>query len=402
MRLVGIAILGVLLWSGRLLAADPRAQIDAASANAIGKMLSDIRVQPLGGITVGALLDQTHGTDDLLSVLRHAQQIGGPRWPDEQTCQVRLEISGAKVAQELINIALTHPTSPLSSLAVQSATKDWQTRAFSATGTSVGSIDAVHPLATNLAWRDVDDDAVRHAIAAARQDAIQHVLDSLGSVPLAGDKTFRDALAIPDVGNAMAQWLAARPVILVDFRDDRTVQISLLATSADVIEHFRLVIAGRTDLPQPDPQPWQLITAQAAQAMAVPVGVGSAAATTRPTTLALPAFAPDWVRDQLDAEGTSGPIHPVGGHIRTQLRAARDAQADAMNQLQQKLYALPINPQSTLGDLAQHDPHIAKMLQRSLDQQSHLYRTEYHADGSISVRMSINLRDVWERLVPPQ
>jgi len=402
MRIVRIAILSLLVWSGQLLADDPRAvQVDAAMANGVGKLLSDVRAQPLGGITVGNLLDQTHATDELLVVLSKAQQIGGPRWLDEQTCQVRLEIPSATVAQALVDIAMTHPTSPLLPPVVQNAANHWQTRTFAAVGTSVGNIESVHPLATNLAWRDVSDDAIHQAIVAARQDAIQHVLDSLGPIPLAGDKTIHDALAIPEVGNGMAQWLAARPVTLVDFRDDRTVQISLLATPAEVMEHLRTVIAGRNDVPQLAPQVWQMITAQASHAMAPPVGVGSAAATTRPTALALPPFPPEWVREQLDAEGKSGPIQ-AGGQIRTQLRAARDAQADAMTQLQQKVYALPIDTKSTLGDLAQHDPHMAKMIQRSLDQQSHLYRTEYHPDGSVNVRMSINLRDVWERMVPAQ
>ena len=65
-----------------------------------------IAAEPVGrGITVGDMLDATDGNDFLVKTLQRAQMIGGPRWLDDQTCQVRLEISGTRVAAALVQIA---------------------------------------------------------------------------------------------------------------------------------------------------------------------------------------------------------------------------------------------------------------------------------------------------------
>src|SRR4051812_34500805 len=73
-----------------------KAQIIAASANAVDALRKQIADQKITGeITVKDLLDRTAGTQMLTDVLWTSQQIGGPRFIDEdKRCDVRLEISG--------------------------------------------------------------------------------------------------------------------------------------------------------------------------------------------------------------------------------------------------------------------------------------------------------------------
>ena len=68
-----------------------------------------------------------------------AQMIGGPRWLDDQTCQVRLEISGTRVAAALVQIANVNATkTPIAPDLLAGRLKEWDNRTFSATATSTG------------------------------------------------------------------------------------------------------------------------------------------------------------------------------------------------------------------------------------------------------------------------
>src|SRR5687768_5296009 len=79
---------------------DPRRdQVAAATARAVDRLRAQISTEQLGrGVTVGDVLRSTGGTDNFVKTLQRAQMIGGPRWLDDQTCQVRLEITGPRVA----------------------------------------------------------------------------------------------------------------------------------------------------------------------------------------------------------------------------------------------------------------------------------------------------------------
>ena len=69
---------------------DPRrAQIDAATADALQALRREILTTPLvGNLTVRQLLNRTAGGEQLLRRIDNAEQRGGTRWRDDQTCEV--------------------------------------------------------------------------------------------------------------------------------------------------------------------------------------------------------------------------------------------------------------------------------------------------------------------------
>src|SRR5689334_13538909 len=89
--------------------ASDRAQIAAASGNAIESLRQDLEGRSIdpgsSDLTIGEFLNRTDGRERFAKTLRRAEQIGGPRWVDDQTCQVTLEIEGARVVQTLSEIA---------------------------------------------------------------------------------------------------------------------------------------------------------------------------------------------------------------------------------------------------------------------------------------------------------
>jgi len=118
-------------------AAAHRDQIAAANSRALDNLRQQVSAESIGqGVTVADLLYKTYSNKTLMKTLARAQQIGGPRWLDADTCQVRLEIGGPVVARALYDIAAHDNRTPVEPVVVQKLLVTWGDRTFSATGTS--------------------------------------------------------------------------------------------------------------------------------------------------------------------------------------------------------------------------------------------------------------------------
>lgn len=122
-------------------------QINSAIDEAVAALQRQVEQMPLrDDLTVGALLEQTGGREQLVHALRRAQLVGGPRWIADNTCQVRLEISGPVVARVISALAAAHPKrSPISNNELQKVLAGWQDHEFAAEGTSAGPIATTAP-----------------------------------------------------------------------------------------------------------------------------------------------------------------------------------------------------------------------------------------------------------------
>jgi hypothetical protein len=173
-----------------------RAQLAAASANAIASLKDGIRNEHIrSDLTVGQFIEQTDASAALDQVLESA----GPRWIDNQTCQLRLEISGPKLSAALVAIAADRGArSPIPAPQLQQILNEWQKRSFGAVGTSVAADKATRlkPSVAGSHWARVTDDAREQGIARARQNAADHILESIRPIELtAGGQTVGDLLA---------------------------------------------------------------------------------------------------------------------------------------------------------------------------------------------------------------
>lgn len=377
-----------------------RDQVDAAQANAIGALREEIGRMSLGnGLTVQDFLDQTGSADELDKTLQKSEQVGGPRWLDEQTCQVRLEISGIRVANALSRIAtIRQNDSPISPEQMQFALRDWNRLTFAATGSSTGAavVENAPPVAAIDPWAGVDESARRQAVVQARENAIGHVLESIRPIELADGKTIDAGLSANNgaLERAMVDYLTARPVISVVFQDDLTVQLTLANPPAEFFDAFRNAAESQKNLSLPKDEPgWNRLRQQMLQQLAPTVGVGrlpdANAPAPNPAAMML-ASPPDWVDRQIDAEGTA---EPAG----SKLRSARHAELDARAKLEAQIEALKLTEQQTIGDAAGQNPLIRDAVVRAL-RRARIYKSDYHSDGSVSVYMSLDLQDLWEEL----
>jgi hypothetical protein len=105
----------------------------------------------------------------------------------------------------------------------------------------------------------------------------------------------------------------------------------------------------------------------------------------------LPAQPPRWIAQPIDAEGIAdrGP---------SPLRTKSAAETLATENLRARILALPLNRDGlTIRDAAERDPRVTEAVNRAMVR-ARILQTQYRADGSFLVRMTINPRDVWDEL----
>jgi hypothetical protein len=397
------AALGMLLLEQPAAAqghADPtRAQIEAATADAIRVLKRDIRAATLTpNLTVGDFVSQTDSGDALDETIQGAQQIGGPRWIDDQTCQVKLEVPGAKVARSLVSIAAVRPRqSPLPAAALEQRTSNWKQRSFTATGTSISAdrVPVIRPSDPNLRWSGITDDDRRQAVAAARQDAARKLIDSIRPIELSPGKTVGDVVSREQVQKAVTDWVSSQPVVQLRYDDNMELEL-MVATPPDELLETVMSSASHTQGTTLPSDRASIEALQRAFSRHMTAAVGRAkvtradGATTTAAAIELPDRPPEWVFQSLDAEATAQPA-------RTRLLTQSAAAGKATDLLRARVNALSLTPDMTIEQAAGANPRIAAAVERVV-LRARLYKVDYNADGTAMVRMMLDPRDLWTEL----
>jgi hypothetical protein len=369
-----------------------RANVAAATANAAGALRDEIAQTRISAVlTVQEFLIQTRSTEDMDQIVGRSQQIGGPRWIDDQTCQVKLEIAGSRVAQMLVSVAASHAgITPITAPVLSRTLESWNTRSFSATGTSVSpdKIPGIRPVIPNSPWMSITDDARSTAVQSARDDAASRVLEGLRPIEYGDSKTVGELLTREPVAQAVKQWIAARPVSQLNFSDDMNVELTVEIPSRELTR--TLVDSASLNA---DAATVELIQREIARRIPSAKGVaraGAAAEVMPLRTVEVPAQPPAWYWQSLDAEASAEPsVNP--------LRTKISAEDSATRTLKSKIGGLSLTPSMTLDAAGKQDPRIADAIERAL-LHARVYKVEYLSSGGVRVRMSVDPRDLWSEI----
>jgi hypothetical protein len=373
-------------------------QIAAALADAHEALLAQVTGAVITqNITVGEVLNRVGGQPNLDAVLAKAQQIGGTRWLDNDTAQIRLLVEGADVSKAVIESVDHMPgKSPLQPEVLRRAMARWPMRTFSATGISTGASDLnrLSPPADDPAWAAVGREDCHKALAMARASAVQHVIDSLRPIDIGTDRTLDMALALPEVNQPLSSWLESRPVRAVEFHADRSVQITLVVPADELWQSLHVSLAKQSKVQMPrDAAGWDWLAKQVEARVAVASGTG-VAQTANPAvgkSVSIPASAPNWANQLAQAQATSAPRAD-------RLRTARAAEAMALEKLRQQVRDLPLTDGMTLGQAASLDPRIDQAITKSVNR-AKPYQVDYDSTGqAATVHVSMNLADLWSKL----
>ena len=396
MRIV-VALLFASLLAGPARAADDprRAQVAAATADALGSLREDVLAAAVTtNLTVAQFIEKTDARDELAKALRRAEQIGGTRWLDEQTCQVRLELPGEEVADALVEIAEARPADAgLPAGVLRKRVAALREVTFAATGMSTSASERLRPPADQAEWRGIPEGVVRGAVAEARRGAAEQVLQSIEEIPLVAT-----ALRDRRVRDALQGWLMNRPVTSVEFRDDLEVRVAVAVTGEDVWDELVSAVGDGTALPV-DKAERDALRGEVLRRVEPAVGrgyvKGDGGNRAEPgdgggDVVEIPLDPPAWVARQINAKGAAP---PVDGRLKTARAAERAARADLARQLEE----LALTGKLSLGDAAQRDDQVRDALERTV-RRAKVRKVNYLADGSAEVSFSLDLRELWREL----
>ena len=394
----------VLLAPAWARAGDPRrAQVAAATSDALATLEADVLaalVTP--DLTVEQFIRRTDSRDALARTLRRAEQIGGTRWLDDQTCQVRMELPGSAVADALVHIAEANPAEAgLPVEVLRRRVHGLREMSFGATGMSTGAVDRLRPDPEQPAWRSVPDRAVQAGVSDARRSAARQVLENVEDVeiPAAPDKArLGQVLADQKVREALNGWLMNQPVTSVLFQPDLEVRVAVAVDGESFWDQLTAAVGDRSDVPFPRGAAARDALRRAVLRRVEPT-VGRAqvlpnGATTVPLAAAavvdIPADPPRWVAEQVDARGVSPAID---GRLKT----ARAAENLARDRLRERVEELPLSRKLTLGEAARRDRRVRTAIDGAVNR-ARPRKINYLSDGGAEVTFSLDLREVWYRL----
>ncbi len=377
-----------------------RSEVAAASADAQESLRQEIlatEIEP--GLTVADFVATNGGPQALQPAVAAADQIGGTRWIDDQTCQIQLDVDSRIVRDLLLKIASDHPDHlPLPLKRLKTRLGNWSHRSFSGTGTSTALVAAeqLRPAAGQAAWAVVQDEDRRAAIAAARRNAATRVLDSIRPITMPDGKSLGDALDQPGVQPLVSNWLATRPITTVEFRDDLEVRLTIAVDNSDLWQVLRDALPRQNAVKLPaGEEGWKRLREQVERRAAIPVGHGivavNAAAPAQPAAI-VPQQPPAWVAQSIDAEG----ISRSAGRL---LKTARVAEAVADEKLAAKVNDLPLGPHLSVGQASQQDPRVAEAVSRALGRaKAFKVDYDYPETGAVRVKVGLDLADLWQEL----
>jgi len=345
---------------------------------------------------VRQVVDRTPGgSEEVSKVVQNAQHRGGTRWTTDQTCEVRLEVSGNDVAGAIRPILASNAAKlPAPRDALEKGLTQLMGRTFSAVGKSTGTINLfrLRPGTKAEAWRNVTEAERCEAILTAKSNAVAHVVQSLRPVSLGGNSTLDDALNVPEVNAEIRDWIGGRPVTEIIFGDDLAITLTLSAPPEELWPVVQAaLIQHHLGPPASDGQSWARIHLSVRRAAAPAEGRSVATATHPqdvPANASLPRAPPDWVARRLeteaDAEGSG-------------LKAARIAEIVALQHLRAQVEALPLNGTTTLGQAAKVDVRVARALDNVLGR-APATTVDYQKHGIVKARVSLDLEEVWRAL----
>lgn len=298
----------------------------------------------------------------------------------------------------------------------------------------------------NRLWRQrtgTDEAGRQRAFAEARRDVVERLMTAARPVVLVEAETadpadqeddrpwtLGDLFDTGTVGEQSRRWLASQPVTRIIYGEGRRVEVRLSVEPAAWVEQIRQGLEESTDgegdagIPAVSDRRWSDLVAELRRVMPEePSGSAYAQSASgreeepareptplskalRPLTSAVDAtaVAPQWSGRRISAEGraeeapsdnltAANAVAP-----RSRLRAAREAEQAARDQLRQTLMNLPLGEPLTLGEVARQDADALAMLEQAV-RGAEVVSTVYTPDAGVQVRLSADGEELWQSLL---
>jgi hypothetical protein len=369
-----------------------REQVELATLVATERLRAEVlRVTIADDLSAEQFASRVGAVDRLQRLVERAEQVGGPRWPEPQVCQVRVELSGSVVAEELLAMARdAGVNSPLTIEQLERGLQPMRSRVLAASGLSVSG-EALERLPVDLTgpWGAVSTETRGQTVRAARKAAVDRAVKMLDSVSLPDGSKLGDRRRADDrLDKTVRSFLEERPVVPLGLDDDLTARVAVSVPVEAIGEWLRGVVSDADEAEFRAELAGQL-------RQQPPLVVGSAKAVIpeqAPTGEAKPGpIAPAWSRELILIEGEA----PAGA---TRLQTIRSAEREAQVRLRQAVLTLTMPDGTTISEQVAVRGSVADAVERALAL-TNTARVTFRADGSASVQVVLDGRTLWQAIV---
>lgn len=416
----------------------------AARESAVDELMRLIEAQPVSDdLTVRHVLDALPASArrELRSLVGGSAQLGGPRFPTPGTAEVQLQANGGELLSKLVALAGASPDrSPMTAADLEHHLGPWRGRVFTATGGSassaVGPELRARPESLPPSWAGVSEEARLSAYDQARDHAVSQFIETAGHIeilanvpdpraestaedqpgtaikapPRRNPLTLKGALQHEGVEAQARTWLSQRPLSRVKYDEDRWLEVKLAVEPGEWVEQLRVTMSRpELGLPEIGDSDWEKFQVELANVLQGPgareiVGRAFAAETERrPEALQLPGRAPEWTRLPIRIRATAPEVADADPGKR-RLATRQAAEGLALADLRMRLASLQVTEQQTLEQCARTHERFGDLLESSLAG-ARVTDAIYHADGSVTVEVTMSPRALWQalerRLMPP-
>ena len=412
--------------------------VAAAKVEAVDRLMEQIEQEPLTwGLSVGQYLDRLNGAIDadprevLQKELMQLPAIEVGQNQSGLSARVELRLNGVELGRLLQLLSnLAGEARPISPERLQMAAARWNGRSFIATGVSM-SPDLLErafldsPLANFLPSGGFELDATKRqaAIQQARLDAVDRVLASAGPViliapapggngdsPVTGSPlTLAEVLKSP-AGEAVRRWLSEQPITRLRMQDDGRLQIKLanVPSTRWRQELRRLVEASQPQSAVPlSDEEWDELTNRLMKELpqelvgfsASLAGESAKLPDVTAMRVQLPTDRPSWSQEPIVAMGEAfidGSAIGGAAEARERLLALQQARRDALDNLINRIDALPMAGETTLANLASSNPAAGAAIRKVIDNATATSPVWTGNDVHVTVR--VDGRALWQEL----
>jgi hypothetical protein len=371
----------------------PSAEVQAAILSARAELRGQILAASIvPGMSVKSVTDRdpAFSIDDIVDT---AEQVGQPRWVEDRIVQVRLQVPASKIVDRLGTGPADRRDPRLTPAQLDRLGKDWRNRSFQATGQAipVSRIESLVAQAQPAAWVGVPQAERANAASRAHASAAGTVVSAASNIRVGPSETIDQSFKT-DARDKLSIWAMALPATRVVLRDDRQVEVALYV-DRDGLEQQLMAVVNDGTLSSSE----KVESLKAGIAQVPSIIVGRAAVQVPQNIAASAPFVlkgvPDWASDPLVAEGASA-------RTTSRLQTARQAERNAQAALRESIIKLKLNDDLTVGQAASSDPRVTAAVDRVVDR-ARVYQVDYHADGSATVRVSVDANDLLDELTSP-
>ncbi|HEX8339773.1 MAG TPA: hypothetical protein VF624_02585 [Tepidisphaeraceae bacterium] len=385
-----IAGVSCLILLAPIAMAQQRPEVRAAEESARQQLRGQVMALTVApGLTVRSIADRQASAVGVDEIVAGAQQVGGPRWVDSDIVQVKMQVPATAVLKKLTDAPADVRDPRVTPGVLQRLAREWAGRQVQASGQAVPAEKIAAAVAASPSddWADVPGDRRIDAARRAQASAAQGIVAAGGAIRVGPNETLGQSW---DAGaaKAVADWAMTLPATRVLLRDDRQVEIGLFVDKPG----YSSQLLGT--LPADRREAVAVGKAIAAGVTAMPTvfvgraSVVAAAPSVRPVLAGR--ASPAWAGRLLTADATA-----PGGPDR--LRTARTAETAAARSLRAVIDALPLDESNTIGQVAKRDPAVDEAVNRALTR-ARPYQVDYHADGSVTLRLSLDSIEVVDAL----